>query len=271
MNINHFYFYDVLEGIAYVQPEMNNRTGVPVRALPGITYQTDLQNGFPLLGLRKIPFSFVPEIMWFLSGSKDTEWLSKHTKIWDFFKEEDGTVTSAYGWRWRKAFGPDQLEEVLNKLKADQSNRHGVVMSWDPAVDLTVKQKNVPCPVMFTVNIIRGRLNLHLVVRSNDMVLGFPTDVAGFALLQHILAQELGIQVGTYTHSISNAHIYKNQMPAIEEMRKREYHLPAVFLKLPKDCYRRAKQLDDSLVAELKAAFTGYEPHSAIIGIPIAI
>lgn len=272
MNIDDFFMSTVCGDIARQRPELNARTGVQVRALPGVTFRTSLlDEGFPLLSLRRLPMSFVPEIMWFLSGQRDTSWLSGHTKIWNSFAEEDGTVTSAYGHRWRRHFGIDQLDVVLKKLGSDPSSRHGVVMMWDPATDLVVKQKNVPCPYTFTLNIIRGALHLHLVVRSNDMVLGFPTDVAGFALLQHILAQKLGVRPGILTHSISNAHVYEDQLGAVAEMEGRLSQMGQVRLDLPQDTYKRACKLDDSLVAELKASFIGYYPCPAIKGIPIAL
>lgn len=271
MNINKFtkIVYDAL----LAQPvEINQRTGIGTRSLPGITYQTNLEiDGFPLLGLRKLPLNFVPEIMWFLSGQNDTKWLSTHTKIWDSFTDEDGTISSAYGYRWRHNFGVDQLETVLDKLKKDPSNRHGVIMMWDPRTDLTVKQKNVPCPYTFTLNIIGGRLHLHLVIRSNDMVLGFPTDVAGFAFLTHILAQHLSVKVGTLTVSISNCHIYENQIEAVEEMLQRNHNHPRVNIHLPENSYERARDLDEAFLKIAKANIVGYEPFGAIKNIPIAI
>lgn len=273
MNINEFYVNMVCNKIAMQPPELNKRTGITVHASPGVMFKTDVINdGFPLLSLRSMPFSFVPEIMWFLSGSNKVEWLSSHTKIWDSFAEENGQVTSAYGFRWRYHFGVDQIELALQKLKADPSSRHAVVMMWDPATDLTVPQKNVPCPYSFTLNIIRGKLHLHLIIRSNDMVLGFPTDVAGFALLLHILAQELRVRPGLLTVSISNAHVYSNQLEAIEEMAYRTYdEFPPVHFRLPENAYARACSLDETLIAEIKAGFSNYNPHPAIKNIPIAI
>ena len=287
MKIDDFFHAVVCEALRKEEPELNKRTGVQVRALAGVTFKTDLEeDGFPLLSLRKIGTAFIAEQMWFLSGSDDTEWLSRHTRIWDAFKDEDGRVSAGYGARWRgwpagvefdtdsevsQPWRLDQLGEVVGKLRKDPSSRHGVVVTWDPARDLLIPQKNVPCPVMFTVNVIRGRLNMHVVVRSNDMVLGFPTDVAGFAFLQHILAQELGAGVGKYTHSISNAHIYENQMPAVEEMRRRRSLGKKVTLRLPENAYARASALEDAFLVVAKAGIEGYEPHPAITGIPIAL
>lgn len=264
-------YKEILRRVLAQLPEENKRTGHAVRSLAGATIRTDLEeDGFPLLSLRKMPMSFVPEMMWMLSGSRTTEWLSKHTKIWDAFAEPDGTVSAAYGNRWRYRFGVDQLNQVIEKLDRDRSDRHGVVSIWDPATDLTVKQKNVPCPVMFTVGAIGGRLNLHLMVRSNDMVLGHPTDVAGFALLTHILAQHLSLMPGVLTVSISNAHVYENQVPFAEELLGRETQTEEVRFLTPEDSYRHACHLEDDFIPVLKAAFTGYLPGEAMKGIPIA-
>jgi thymidylate synthase len=250
--------------------ELNERTGIKVKALPGKTLEIDLEKEFPLLSLRKLSYSFIPEIMWMLSGSNTNIWLNKHTKIWDSFTEKDGTITSAYGYRWRKHFGIDQLDIVLNKLEKNKSDRHGVIMMWSPKEDLILKQKNVPCPYTFTLNIIGDKLHLHLVIRSNDMILGNPTDVAGFALLTYILAQELKVNVGKLTISISNAHIYENQYYVAEELIKRSYGDCPDF-KLPENSYERACNLDDTLIEEIKNNFIGYRPRPIIKNIPIAL
>lgn len=272
MNIDRFYKEVVIGKIAKQEPEMNKRTGVAVRALPGITFKTDLErDGFPLLSLRKMSFSFVSEIMWFVSGQKDTTWLSQHTKIWDAFKDETGEVSSAYGYRWREHFGVDQLDTVIAKLEKDKSTRHAVMMMWSPKDDLLLPQKNVPCPFALTLNIISDRLHLHLIIRSNDMILGFPTDVAGFAFLQHIIARKLDVPVGMLTVSISNAHIYENQMHVVEELAVRPLDEHIVSFITPELSYERAYMLDDSLIDEVRNRFVGYVPQEAIRNIPIAL
>lgn len=265
-------YQETLARILEQEPELNRRTGHAVRALAGVTLEVDLEeDGFPLLSLRKLPMSFVPEVMWMLSGEKSTDWLRQHTKIWDAFTEDDGTVEAAYGFRMRHAFGVDQLSEAMRKLSEDQSTRHAVVMLWDPADDVEHPKKNVPCPVMFTLNVIRGRLNMHLVIRSNDMVLGHPTDVAGFSLMAYMLAKQLGVMPGKLTVSISNAHVYENQVDVARELLSRDSRTDEVRLILPKDAYSRACGKDPALVQELKKAFVGYFPEEAIKDIPIAL
>ena len=257
--------------------ELSERTGHETIAVPGLHFSIDVEkDGFPLLTLRKIPVKmFVAEQIWFIAGTrKPADFLREYTKIWDVFTNPADVVTVAYGYRWRKHFGRDQLAALVNLLKKEPSSRHGVIVTWDPAQDgLSLKKKaNVPCPYTFTVNIIGGRLHLHNIVRSNDMVLGFPADVAGFALLQQILAQKLGVKVGVYSHSISNAHIYDNQYEAVKEMLKRKTTHPAIHVKLPKNTFERAEKKDRKLADEMIASIgKQYEPQAAIKGLQVVL
>lgn len=257
--------------------EKNKRTGHEVKAIPGAHFSIDLEkDGFPLLTLRKIPIKmFVAEQIWFISGArKPADFLREFTKIWDIFTNPADTVTVAYGYRWRKHFGRDQLDLLIKLLKKDPSSRHGVVITWDPTSDGLggVGKKNVPCPFSFTVNIIGGRLNLHNIVRSNDVVLGLPSDVAGFALLQYFLAQKLGVRVGVYSHSISNAHIYDNQYDAVTELLKRTNKHAPLKLTLPKKAFDKAEAKDRKLVGTITDLISSqYEPLPAITGLQIVL
>src|SRR3989344_5571796 len=246
--------------------EVNRRTGHETASLPGVHFSVDLErDGFPLLTLRKIPVKlFVAEQVWFIMGSrKPADFLRDYTRIWDDFTNPGDVVTVAYGYRWRQHFGRDQLGLLIKLLKADPSSRHGVVVTWDPAQDGLggAIKKNVPCPYTFTVNIIGGRLNLHNIVRSNDVILGFPSDVAGFALLAYILAQKLGVRPGFYSHSISNAHVYDTHYFAAEELMKRKNDHKKITLTLPKNAFDRAEKQDVKLVQEIVENLTGqYQP-----------
>ncbi len=233
--------------------EKNKRTGHETIAIPGMHFSIDVEKeGFPLLTLRKIPIKmFVAEQIWFVSGSrKPADFLRDFTKIWDSFTNPADVVTVAYGYRWRKHFGRDQLGALVKLLKKDASSRHAVVVTWDPAEDGLggTKRANVPCPYSFTVNIIGGRLHLHNIVRSNDMFLGFPSDVAGFALLQCIIAQKLGVAPGVYSHSISNAHVYDNQIEAVQELLRRTNDHKPIRIALPKNTFDRSEKKDKKLV-----------------------
>jgi thymidylate synthase len=257
--------------------EVNKRTGKETAAVPGLTFSHDIErDGFPLLTLRKIPVKmFVAEQIWFISGSrKPADFLRDYTKIWDMFTNPGDVVTVAYGYRWRKHFGRDQLGLLVDLLEKDPSSRHGVVVTWDPTSDGLggVTKKNVPCPYTFTVNIIGGRLHFHNIVRSNDMVLGFPADVAGFALLQCILAERLGAKPGIYTHTISNAHIYDNHYAGAEEMLARKNQHAPMHIRIPKNSFKRAEGKDHDLAREMVAEFEKvYTPQPAIKGLLISL
>jgi thymidylate synthase len=251
--------------------EVNARTQHMIRALPGVTIEMgDTSRDFPLLTLRKIPTRvFIAEQIWFLTGERIAEnFLTQFTHIWDEFTNVNGVVTTAYGYRWRKHFHRDQLAELVQMLERDPSSRQGVVIAWDPAADgLTsgISRKNVPCPFAFTVNIIGGKLNLHNMVRSQDVLLGMPHDIAGFCLLQHILAARLKVQPGKYTHSISHAHIYDVHYEAAETLLgRRPGHAPIV-LHVPADAYERGSAGDAQLVHELESQFAAqYHPQPAL-------
>ncbi len=254
----------------------SQRTGYSTRALPGLTYELSPATGFPLLTVRKLfPKFFCAETVWFIAGHKHAGFLQQFTKGWDSFLEEDGTVETAYGYRWRHHFGRDQLLDLVEHLREEPSSRQGVVMMWDATSDglRAPKKKNVPCPFCFTANIIGGKLNVHLVVRSNDMVLGNPNDVADFALLQAMIAQELGVNIGKLTVSISHAHIYENQFTAVEDILSREVvQHPEVECRLPERSFQRALEADPALVEELVEMFQSqYTPGAPMIKMQIAL
>ncbi len=230
---------------------------IRMKALPGETIQIDIEkDGFPLLTLRKIPLKLmIAEQIWFLMGEKNPDiFLGDFTKIWHDFLEADGTIASAYGNRWRHHFGRDQIGDLLKLLKKNPYSRHGVIIAWDPADDGlgtgTVKA-NVPCPYSFTVNILDGRVHLHNIIRSQDMMLGNPHDTAGFALLQTILAQELGLRPGILTISMSNAHVYANHFEQAQEIVNRTINHNAIHLSLPDNALARAEAGDKTLVDDI--------------------
>lgn len=234
--------------------EKNERTGHICKSLPGQTMQFDLAKGFPILTLRKIPLRlFVAEQVWFLTGSKDLTFLQNFTRIWDDFSEDDNTISSAYGFRWRKHFGRDQVGMLMDLLKKDPTSRHGVVLMWDPADDGLggEAKKNVPCPYTFTVQIIGGKLCLHLIIRSNDMMLGNPHDVAGFSLLAYIFAEKLSITVGILTVSISNAHVYDTHFDQAQKIISREISHKEISFNCPNGAFDRAEKGDEDLVQEI--------------------
>lgn len=257
--------------------EVNERTKHKVKALPGKTIEIYPEDGFPILTLRKIPVRiFVAEQVWFLTGSRrPSEFLNKFTKIWDDFTNVDGVVSTAYGYRWRHHFGRDQIGLLIKMLEKEPSSRHGVILMWDPSNDglsSTFKKANIPCPYTFTINIIGGKLNLHLIIRSNDMILGAPHDMAGFALLQRILSARLTVKVGKLTYSISNAHIYGIHYDAAREIIKRKNDHPPVKVEGKKDWFERAEKADEKLVEKIVEIINKqYNPMESIKGLQIVL
>lgn len=258
--------------------ELNERTGHKVKILPGVTFE--ITQGFPLLTLRKIPIRiFVAEQVWCLLGSrKPSEFLTGFTKIWDDFANLDGVVSVAYGYRWRHHFGRDQIMGLIKLLSKQPYSRHGVVITWDPADDgldnsLTKRaKKSIPCPYTFTVNIIGGRLCFHNIIRSNDMILGFPHDMAGFALLQRILAAKLGVDVGKYTYSISNAHIYDIHYSAAAELVQRKNDHLEIEIEAEPGYFDRARKGEEKLALEIiEELERQYNPLPAIKGLKIVL
>lgn len=257
--------------------EVNARTEHETSALPGLSFSTDIEkDGFPLLTLRKIPIRiFVAEQAWFVSGArKPADFLRSFTRIWDDFTNPGDVVTVAYGYRWRKHFGRDQLGLLIKLLQNDPSSRHGVVVTWDPSSDGLggVSKSNVPCPYSFTVNIIGGRLNLNNIIRSNDMILGFPHDVGGFALLQCMLAQKLGVKPGVYSQTISNAHIYDIHYLAARTLIRRKHAHKPIRLHLPEHAFESAEKKDEKFVnAVIDDLTKQYRPGKSIDGLRIVL
>jgi thymidylate synthase len=262
--------------------ERNKRTGVVIRALPGKIITITPEGGFPALTLRKMSIPvMVAEPLWFLTGSRrPDEFLNHFTKMWDDFKNIDGSVTSAYGYRWRHHFGRDQIKLLIAMLEDDKTSRQGVVITWDPAGDGLggVSKKNVPCPFTFVVNILDNKLNMHNIIRSQDLIPGCPFDATTFGLLQRLFAARLGVDVGTYSHWLCHAHVYEPHFGIAAELLKRKNDHPPIHFKLKRKHFDTAMEgLNDmdaliQVAKEIIEIITPlYNPLPAIKGIPIIL
>lgn len=209
--------------------EKNARTGEEILVLPGGFYFTiGLHDGsLPLIDCRLThPTTAAAEVAWFIQGTRSTEWLNKYTSIWKGFEEdlpdlevkrryfgrEDLSirgVKAAYGYRWAQHFGVDQLKTAVLELKRDPSSRRVWISTWDPASDLVANnQKNVPCPVGFSLYILQGRLFSSYMLRSSDTFMGLPYDVMNHAMLMAVLARSIGCSLGGMSITLSHAHMY---------------------------------------------------------------
>ncbi len=218
-----------------------NRTGIDTLSYFGYHYKINLQDGFPLLTTKKIYFSSViRELLWYLSGETHIRNLRKHTKIWDAWTsaEKNWEVGKMYGYQWvnweKHSALPDgspqldhinQIDYVIDLIKHNPQSRRMVVSAWNPAV---LDEIALPsCHAFFIFKVAKGRLNCHLTQRSGDIALGIPFNVANYAVLTQMIAQEAGLEVGEFSHYINDAHIYINHIEGLKtQLQRQPYALP---------------------------------------------
>ncbi len=227
-------YLDLVERVLSKGTYKTNRTGVDTISSFAEHYSVDLSKGYPLLTTKKVNFnSMLREVLWYLSGEDHIRNLRKHTKIWDAWADENGNLDTAYGRYWRRfpsaqlnpATGKyevvevDQIGKVIELLKKDPMSRRMVVTAWEPGNAHTSKLP--PCHYTFAFNVQNDKLCCHLTQRSGDIALGIPFNLAAYALLTQILAQETGFEPGTFSHTIVDAHIYINHVDGLKEQLKR--------------------------------------------------
>jgi thymidylate synthase len=198
----------------------SSRTGVDTISLFAASYSVDLAKGFPLLTTKKMRWSSVlRELLWYLSGEDHIRNLRAHTKIWDAWADDEGRLDTAYGNYWRhfpsakrdekgdwQVTEVDQIGNVLHALRTDPTSRRMVVTAWEPGNAWSSRLP--PCHYTYTFHVQGGKLNCHLTQRSGDVALGIPFNLAAYATLTQMLAQEVGLGLGRFAHSIVDAHIY---------------------------------------------------------------
>jgi thymidylate synthase len=197
-----------------------SRTGIDTISYFGAFYRVDLSKGFPLLTTKKMEWkSLLHEVLWYLSGENHIRNLRQHTKIWNAWADEDGNLDTAYGYYWRhfpsaqkdengnwKVEEFDQIQYVIDELKRQPYSRRLVVTAWEPGN--ATKSKLPPCHYSYAFNVNDGKLNCHLNQRSGDIALGIPFNLAAYSLLTQIIANETGLELGFFAHTIIDAHIY---------------------------------------------------------------
>ncbi len=196
------------------------RTGVDTISYFGAFYKVNLQNGFPLLTTKKMYWdSLLREVLWYLSGEDHIRNLREHTKIWDAWADENGNLETAYGHYWRhfpsatkdkdgnwQVREVDQIQYIIDEIKRNPYSRRLIVTAWEPGNATTSKLP--PCHYTYAFNVLDGKLNCHLTQRSGDIALGIPFNLAAYAMLTMIIAQQTGYEPGEFAHTIVDAHIY---------------------------------------------------------------
>lgn len=276
-------YLDLLREVIDHGTDKDDRTGTGTRSVFGRQIRFDLRAGFPLLTTKRVHVkSVVAELLWFLSGSTDNRVLqAQGVKIWNEWAADDGDLGPVYGAQWRSWVCPDgrvidQLTDLIDTIRTRPDSRRLLVSAWNPAdlPDESISpQANVrtgrmalaPCHCLFQFYVSDGRLSCQLYQRSADLFLGVPFNIASYALLTHLIAQQCDLEVGDFIHTFGDLHLYRNHLTddiVFAQLEREPRPLPTLRLT------RRPASLFDYGIEEI--AIDEYDPHPAIRA-PIAV
>jgi thymidylate synthase len=245
-----------------------DRTGTGTTSVFGHQMRFDLREGFPLVTTKKVHFkSIALELLWFLRGDSNVRWLQERgVTIWNEWAAADGELGPVYGVQWRSWPTPggghiDQIAEVVRQLKTNPDSRRIIVSAWNVA-DLP-QMALLPCHAFFQFYVAEGRLSCQLYQRSADIFLGVPFNIASYALLTHMLAQQCDLAVGDFIWTGGDCHIYSNHQQQVAlQLTRQPRPYPTLVLK------RRPASIFDYAYEDF--ALEGYDPHPAIKA-PVAV
>jgi len=256
-------YEDLLAAVLATGSVKPDRTGTGTRSLFGRQLRYDLAAGFPLVTTKKVHFrSIAYELLWFLRGEGNVTWLQENgVTIWDEWAAEDGSLGPVYGVQWRAWPTPDggtidQISNVLDLLRTDPDSRRMVVSAWNVAQIESMALP--PCHALFQFYVADGRLSCHLYQRSADLFLGVPFNIASYALLTHMVAQQVGLDVGELVWTGGDCHVYANHEAQVrEQIGRTPYPFPRLEL-------RRAASLFDYAYEDL--CVVDYVSHPRLVG-----
>lgn len=210
-------YLDLMKDILETGTSKTDRTGTGTRSVFGRQLRFDLSQGFPLLTTKKLHTrSIFIELLWFLKGDTNIQYLHDHgVTIWDEWADKNGDLGPVYGHQWRSWPTPsgqtiDQITNVLNQIKQKPDSRRHIVTAWNPAeVD---KMALPPCHAMFQFYVADGKLSCQLYQRSADYFLGVPFNIASYALLTHMFAQQCDLEPGDFVWTGGDVHLYTNHI-----------------------------------------------------------
>lgn len=239
---------DVLEN----GTDKGDRTGVGTRSVFGRQMRFDLTQGFPLVTTKKVHLkSIIYELLWFLKGSTDNNWLSERgVSIWNEWATETGDLGPIYGKQWRSWQGADgqvvdQISELIAQIKSKPDSRRLIVSAWNPtelpdegqspqANAEQGKMALAPCHCLFQFYVLNGKLSCQLYQRSADLFLGVPFNIASYALLTHMIAQQCDLGVGEFVHTFGDCHLYQNHLTddiVLEQLSRTPKPLPTLNIR----------------------------------------
>ncbi|MDE2340950.1 MAG: thymidylate synthase [Alphaproteobacteria bacterium] len=261
-------YLDLVQRILADGCAQEDRTGVGTLSVFGHQMRFDLRAGFPLLTTKKLHTrSIFIELLWFLRGDSNVRWLQERkVSIWNEWADDQGDLGPVYGkqWRdWETADGRhiDQIKELIEQIKTNPASRRQIVSAWNPG-DLHAMAL-APCHCLFQTHVANGRLSLQLYQRSADVFLGVPFNIASYALLTHLLADQCGLKVGDFIWTGGDCHLYLNHLEQAKlQLTRTPKPLPHLTLK------RRAPGIDAYAYEDF--ALKGYEA-DAHIPAPVAV
>lgn len=260
-------YEDLLRHVMEHGTRKADRTGTGTRSVFGHQMRFDLSEGFPLVTTKRVHLrSIVGELLWFLRGDSNVRWLQDNgVRIWNEWADEDGELGPVYGVQWRSWPTPDgrhvdQVSQVLETLRTNPDSRRMIVSAWNVA-DLD-EMALMPCHAFFQFYVADGRLSCQLYQRSADLFLGVPFNVASYALLTHMVAQQVGLEVGDFVWTGGDCHVYDNHVEQVtEQLTRTPYAFPTLAL-------RKASSLFDYTFDDV--VVEGYQHHPTISA-PVAV
>ena len=276
-------YLDLMRDVVDNGFDKGDRTGVGTRSVFGRQIRFNLQDGFPLVTTKKVHLrSIIYELLWFLEGSTDNNWLKERkVSIWNEWALENGDLGPIYGKQWRSWQCPDgrvvdQISDVIDQIRNKPNSRRLIVSAWNPAElpDESVGPQDnaregrmalAPCHCLFQFYVLDGKLSCQLYQRSADLFLGVPFNIASYALLTHMIAQQCDLDVGEFVHTFGDCHLYQNHLTdeiVFEQLKREPKALPKLQIK------RKPSSIFEYELEDFE--FEGYEPYPGIKA-PIAI
>jgi thymidylate synthase len=248
--------------------QKSDRTGTGTISVFGHQMRFNLADGFPMVTTKKLHLkSIIYELLWFLKGSTDNNWLKERgVSIWNEWAAPDGELGPIYGYQWRSWPAPngqhiDQITEVIETIKKNPDSRRIIVSAWNVA-DIP-RMALAPCHAFFQFYVADGKLSCQLYQRSADIFLGVPFNIASYALLTHMVAQQCNLKVGDFIWTGGDCHLYSNHLEQVDLQLSRD------FFPLPKlNILRKPDSIFDYEFEDFEIA--GYECHPHIKA-PVAI